>query len=442
MVGLDGMVRAGSSAWRANAIRINDNSRVLGQYFVRNHRSRFSPSSSYSSVNYRHLRFSRGAFEVLQPKAAKNVFPYSQAIICGYFNGGSARAVSTKGDGGREVNGDEDGTSRLNGVVEMGGAGESIKRPAITSRNKGISENYSALFKARLSSLVVFSTCGGYLAAGPVTDPSCFVGAVVGTGLCAGAAATFNQLLERDRDGRMQRTLGRPLVTGQISPRAALTAGIMATGLGGSTLFFMANPLTAALGVGNVLLYSIPYTLSKPLTEANTWIGAVVGGIPPIMGWTAATGGLVGIEPVIVGSLLYLWQLPHFIALSYMYKKDYARGGFKMVPCADPTGSRTSKILLRYSVYMMALPVAAAALGTTSWMFPIEGFLINGLLLRHALTFRKTPNNGNARKVFMSSLWQLPLLLILFCFHSRAWEEDLSQVRNLKLFEYSIFIGA
>ncbi len=433
MVGLGGTIRVGGVVWRANARCISDGSRVLGQCFVRKHTSRVSLSSSYySSVNGRHLRFNGGSFEILQPKDAKNVFPSSQAIGSGNFSGGSVRAVSSKSDdGGREVNVErEDRISRLNGAVEMSGVDENIKKPAVVSR-KGIWGNYNVLFKSRLSSLVVFSASAGYIAAGPVTDPSCFVGAIVGTGLCAGAAGAFNQIVEKNRDSKMHRTVERPLITGQISRNAAIKAGIMATALGGSTLFFMTNPLTAALGVGNVLLYSVPYTLSKPLTEANTWIGSVVGSIPPIMGWTAATGGLVGVEPVIVASILYLWQIPHFIALSYMYRKDYARGGFKMVPCADPTGSRTSKILLRYTSYMMALPVAAAALGATSWMFPIEGFLINGALLRHVLTFRKNPNNGSARKVFLTSLWHLPLLLVLFCFHSRAWEKDLSKVRNL-----------
>ncbi len=431
MVGLGGTIKVGGVAWRANARCISNGSRVLGQSFIKKHRLRVSPSSSYySSVNGRHLRFNGGSFEILLPKDTKNVFPPPQAIGCGYFSGGSVRAVSTKGDdGGREVNVDrEDRILRLKGAVEMSGVDENIKQPTVVSI-KGILGNYGVLFKSRLSSLVVFSATAGYIAAGPVTDPSCFVGAIVGTGLCAGAGGAFNQILEKHRDSKMHRTVERPLVTGQISRNAAIKAGIMATVVGGGTLFCMTNPLTAALGVGNVFLYSIPYTLSKPLTEANTWIGAVVGSIPPIMGWTAATGGLVGVEPVILASILYFWQMPHFIALSYMYRKDYARGGFRMVPCADPTGSRTSNIMLRYSAYMMALPVAAAALGATSWMFPVEGFLLNGTLLRHVLTFRKTPNNGNARKVFLTSLWHLPLLLVLFCFHSRAWEKDLSKVR-------------
>ncbi len=436
MVGLGGTITIGGVAWRSNARCFSDGSRVLGQLFVRKYRSRVSPSSSYyTSVNGRHLRFNGGSFEILQPKDAKNMLSSSQTIGCGYFSAGSVRAVSTKGDhGGKEVNVDnESRISRLKCTVDMNGVDENLKKPTAVSR-KGILGNYSVLFKSRLSALVVFSASAGYVAAGPVADPSCFVGTLVGTGLCAGAAGAFNQVLERYRDSKMHRTAGRPLVTGQISPNAAIKAGIAATALGGSTLFFITNPLTAALGVGNVLLYSIPYTLSKPLTEANTWIGAVVGSIPPVMGWTAATGGVVGVEPVILASILYFWQLPHFIALSYMYRKDYARGGFKMVPCADPTGSRTSKIILSYSAYMMALPVAAATLGATSWMFPVEGFLINGAFLRHALTFRKNPNNGNARKVFLSSLWHLPLLLVLFCFHSRAWEKDLSKVRILFYF--------
>jgi len=147
----------------------------------------------------------------------------------------------------------------------------------------------------------------------------------------------------------MMRTCKRPLPTGAVSPAAALGYAGTTAAAGVGVLAAATNPVTAALGAANIALYAGPYTLLKPVSEWNTWVGALVGAIPPLMGWTAAGGSVLDAAPLLLGSVCFLWQFPHFFSLAWVHRRDYARGGFKMVPCADPTGARTADLVWRYS---------------------------------------------------------------------------------------------
>lgn len=166
--------------------------------------------------------------------------------------------------------------------------------------------------------------------------------------------------------------------------------------------------------------------MSKRYTEWNTWVGSLVGAVPPVMGYAAATGGVVlAAEPMALASLLFLWQFPHFFALSWLHREDYARGGFAMVAVNDPHGVRSAGLIWEYSLYLTALPILASTAGLTSWMFAVEGTAANLYLLSLAHAFRKdSSSNAKARKIFMCSLWYLPLLLAAYVFHSRVWEEQ------------------
>ncbi|GMH53167.1 hypothetical protein TL16_g01389 [Triparma laevis f. inornata] len=274
---------------------------------------------------------------------------------------------------------------------------------------------YAELSKARLSSLVVLTTSCGFLSAGlPLTlSLPTMLGASFGTALCASSASTWNQVLEVDRDKKMKRTRLRPLPAGNVSIQEASALAITTGTLGGLTLYAFTDPLTTALGLGNIAL-----------SEINTWVGAIVGAIPPVMGWTAAGGNLLDPECAFLASSLFLWQFPHFFALSWMHRVDYSRGGFQMVPCNDPTGDRTASLITRYSVYLSTLPILSTFAGITSSMFAVEGFLLNGYLLYRAKKFDDDRSNGNARKVFLTSLWYLPCLLGLFIFHSKNWNDE------------------
>jgi len=144
-----------------------------------------------------------------------------------------------------------------------------------------------------------------------------------------------------------------------------------------------------------------------------------------MMGWAAATGGdLLSAEPIALATLLFLWQFPHFFAIAWMYREDYARGGFQMVPVNDPDGSRTAKLIRNYSLYLSALPIITSISGLTSYMFCVEGCLLNGYLLYQSYKFEEDRSNGNARKIFMTSLVYLPVLLFFYIYHSRMWNKN------------------
>eukprot|EP01031_Cornospumella_fuschlensis_P031718 gene31718-38331_t len=338
------------------------------------------------------------------------------------------------------------------------------------------------LSKFRLSSLVVLTTSAGFLAAGFPVDLLTLSTASVGTALCAASASTFNQVIEVDNDRLMKRTAQRPLPSGKLSLGFAKQWGVL-TGLGGvGLLYATTSPLVAALGAGNILLYAGLYTYSKRFSEINTWIGSIVGAVPPLMGWLAAThpltlpsstpsthplttlvqsdplhfpalteglgvgwegwGGFVCGEPIFLSTLLLLWQFPHFFALCYMYKDDYKRGGFKMVSTADDfagvgsASQRVADLTLRYSVYLALVPPVSSYLGYTSYMYTVEATALNAYLLYLCAKFHNKQSQGNARRIFLTSLWYLPLILVGFIFHSRiyniqgeALEEDAEGVK-------------
>lgn len=305
-------------------------------------------------------------------------------------------------------------------VVTSGSRGAKVKSSWLSTQWK----IYSELAKFRLSSLVVVTSGAGFICAGAPLDLPTMATACIGTGLCAASAGTFNQVMERDIDRQMKRTQARPLPSGEVSAeKASVFGGLM--GLSGvSLLLATTNPLTAALGAGNILLYAPIYTYSKRFTELNTWIGSIVGAIPPVMGWTAAGGSLMAAEPWALASLLFLWQFPHFFALSWLHREDYARGNFAMVPVNDPTGVRTAGLIQEYSLYLAAFPIVASALGWTSYMFAVEGTIANAYLLMLSRKFSQERSNAQARRIFLCSLWYLPLLLAAYVFHSRMWEKN------------------
>jgi len=303
-----------------------------------------------------------------------------------------------------------------------------VSSAAVTAATPSTAEYISAgseLSKARLSALVVATSTAGFLAAGgPVSYPA-LAACAAGTALCSSSASTWNQIFEIDRDKRMKRTSNRPLVKGTVSVGTAAMLAT-ATGLGGGTLLAVGtDPVTVSLGIGNIALYSGLYTYMKPRSELNTWVGAVVGAIPPVMGWTAATGGsLFDLEAAMLGTTLFLWQFPHFFALAWMHRVDYDRGGFQMVPVNDPDGDRTAGLINRYTWYLSAVPLASSVLGVTSSMFAVEGVALNAYALYVARNFDRDRSNANARKVFLTSLWYLPCLMTLFILHSRRWRND------------------
>jgi len=291
---------------------------------------------------------------------------------------------------------------------------------------------YMDLSKARLSALVVATTAAGFVAAGGPLCPATLSACCAGTALCSSSAAAFNQIFESHHDSKMKRTQQRPLVQGTLTETQASIAatawGVAGTGI----LAYATDPVTTFLGASNIVLYAGVYTYMKQHSVYNTWVGAVVGAIPPVMGWTAATGGqILDVEALLLGATLYLWQMPHFFALSYMHRLDYARGGFQMVPVLEENGDETARLITRYTWYLSSIPVLATVLDVTSSMFCYEGVALNAYALYVAYKFQHDRTNANARKVFLTSLWYLPCLLMLFLLHSKTWDDvDEDKVEN------------
>eukprot|EP01138_Halocafeteria_seosinensis_P008784 gb/GECG01008978.1/.p1 GENE.gb/GECG01008978.1/~~gb/GECG01008978.1/.p1 ORF type:complete len:466 (+),score=32.38 gb/GECG01008978.1/:1-1398(+) len=283
---------------------------------------------------------------------------------------------------------------------------------------------YMQLSKARLTGLVVASSAAGYLMAGIPSCMGSLACAAVGTGLASASANTWNQVYETWNDGQMHRTRARPLPSGRLSPTQASIFGVLAGGTGVGVLYFGCNPMTAILGAANIALYSAVYTPLKQLSPINTHIGAVVGAIPPLMGYSAAGGDIMTAEAMSMASLLFLWQMPHFYALAWRHREDYSRGGYKMISLNDANGLETAQGILGYSVAMSLLPVVVSALGVTSPMFAVWSCPANLYVTYKAWKFYSERSDKNARSVFLASLWYLPLLMTLMVIHSSQWETE------------------
>jgi protoheme IX farnesyltransferase len=282
---------------------------------------------------------------------------------------------------------------------------------------------YAQLGKARLTSLVVASSSCGFLLAGAPVDAKGLAAVTAGVALQSFAANTFNQVYEVRTDALMNRTRARPLPAGRISRAHAGVFGAANAVCGTALLAAFCNPVSAGLGAANILLYAGIYTPLKQQSVYNTHVGAVVGALPPLIGYAAATG-TVSVEAGLLGAGLFFWQFPHFYALAYMYKHDYLLGGHKMMPCFDETGARTARSMIRNSVALSVLPLISYSLGITSIMFPIESLAFNGVLLYASYKFKADPSVGNARRVFKASLLYLPVFMGLMIFHKNGWSDD------------------
>ncbi|XP_046888442.1 protoheme IX farnesyltransferase, mitochondrial [Hypomesus transpacificus] len=281
---------------------------------------------------------------------------------------------------------------------------------------------YARLAKIKLTALVVVTAAAGYAMAPVPFDPAMFFLASLGTGLASCTANSINQYFEVPFDSNMNRTKNRPLVRGQISPLHAVSFAL-ACGVPGLTLLTLAvNPLTGLLGGLNIFLYTCCYTPLKRLSISNTWVGAVVGAIPPVMGWTAATGAL---DPgaLLLGGFLYCWQFPHFNALSWNLREDYSRGGYRMMSVTHPGMCR--RVALRHSLGLVGLSGLGPVLDVTTWTFPLVSLPINLYISYLAFRFYRQGDRSSARKLFFCSLWHLPMLLLLAltCKKSRAAQE-------------------
>jgi protoheme IX farnesyltransferase len=281
---------------------------------------------------------------------------------------------------------------------------------AVTVRRTSPLADYIALAKPRLNGLVVASSAAGYyLGSASPLDVAGMTIAVAGTALVAGGAAVLNQVYERDTDALMRRTRLRPLPDGRISPSDAAIYGTVLSIAGLVLLASRANLLAAGLALATLVIYLTVYTPLKRRSPAATLVGAVPGALPPLIGWTASHGRLSA-GGLALFAIVFLWQIPHFMAIAWLYRDDYSRAGFPMLPVIDPEGRRAAAQAVLYSVALWPVSLVPSFVGVSGQIYLASAFLMGGVLLWLALGFRSVRTDRRARALFFGSITYLPLL--------------------------------
>jgi len=273
--------------------------------------------------------------------------------------------------------------------------------------------DFVALAKPRLNMLVVVSAVAGYvMASGDTGDVLRLLCMTIGTGLVAGGASGFNQILEREPDGLMQRTRLRPMPDGRLSVRDAILFAVVLTAAGLIILAVGANLLSAIVAFATLASYAVVYTPLKKRTSFATVVGAVPGALPPVIGWAAAAGTLSRGAWVLFG-IVFLWQLPHFLAIAWMYREDYARAGFPMLPVIDPDGRSTARQSVVYAAALLPVSLAPTLVGMTGTLYFAGALILSLLFLGLSLRFALSRSTPDARRLFFGSITYLPLLWLL-----------------------------
>lgn len=273
--------------------------------------------------------------------------------------------------------------------------------------------DFLELTKPRITLLVLATTLVGFfLGSGPGISLGLLGHALLGTALVAGGASALNMWSERRLDGLMKRTLHRPLPAGRLQAPDALRFATALAAAGLAYLFYRVNPLTSLLAAATLLSYLFVYTPLKTRTWWCTLIGAVPGAIPPVMGYTAATGSLDTPAWILFG-ILFFWQIPHFYAIGWIYREDYARAGFPMLPVVDETGRRTAWQAGLHIVALMIMTVLPALAGVAGNLY-LGGALLSGAcFLAFGTSFARMRSLASARRLFVASVCYLPLLMAL-----------------------------
>lgn len=285
-----------------------------------------------------------------------------------------------------------------------------VLHPA-AAREKSWSAVWADLIKARLTLLVLLTTAVGfYLGWQGTMNFVAMFHALLGTALVASGAAALNQWLEREHDAKMRRTASRPLPSGRLQPATVAIFGGIISVAGLVYLAVLVNPLTSIIGAVTSISYLFIYTPLKRVTWTNTLIGAIPGALPPLMGWTAARNELGG-EGWTLFALLAFWQLPHFFAIAWLYRDEYARAGFVMLPHIDPDGRRTAQQSVSNTIGLVFVSLAPVALGMAGKIYLVAALVLGLSFLYCAIQFARELSTQRARQMFFASIVYLPLLL-------------------------------
>jgi protoheme IX farnesyltransferase len=280
--------------------------------------------------------------------------------------------------------------------------------------------DYLQLARPRLALLVLVTVGAGWLLAatnGASWAP--LIHALIGTSLLFAGASALNQLLERHTDALMPRTSNRPLPTARLRTREVLVLGSALSAAGLADLVAARQLLGSGLGLFALISYILLYTPLKRRTTLNTLIGAIPGAVPPLIGWAAARGrldaGALGLFLIV-----FLWQVPHFLAIAWIYRDEYRAAGLQMLSVSDPDGVQTGRQMVRYSLALVLASVLPCAVGLGSWISALGALILGGVFVYTTVVFTRTPTKDQARHVFRASLVFLPALFLLFVLDALA----------------------
>ncbi|HEY3092504.1 MAG TPA: heme o synthase [Vicinamibacterales bacterium] len=270
--------------------------------------------------------------------------------------------------------------------------------------------DFVSLTKPRLNFLVLITTLGGMYIAAPAGVPLALLAhALVGTALVAGGAAALNQALEHETDSLMRRTRQRPIPGGRLRVAEGTWFGVLLSAAGLIELTWKVNPLAAAVAAATLASYVFVYTPLKRRTSLSTLVGAVPGALPPVIGWAAATG-TISFPAIVLFGIVFLWQMPHFLAIAWLYRDDYSHAGIPLLPVLEPDGRRTGQQALLYAAALWPVSLLPAAAHIAGAPYSVVAMLLGFGLIALSARFARERTTKTAKNLFLYSIVYLPLL--------------------------------
>ncbi len=280
--------------------------------------------------------------------------------------------------------------------------------------------DYVTLTKPRLNFLVLLTTAAAYsLGAGPDSTLVDFAHTLLGTFLVAGGASSLNQAWERDTDRLMRRTRMRPIADLRLPPSAGVIFGLLLCAAGAAELGYFLNPLSAGVAMFTAISYVLFYTPLKTRTSLSTIVGALPGALPAVIGWAAATN-TISLEAWVLFGIVFMWQMPHFLAIAWMYRDEYARAGMPLLPVIQPDGRSTGRQAVIYTAALIPLSMMPTGVGLASPWYMVGALTLGAILMLLAVEFSAKRTIETARRLFFGSILYLPILWALLVFDHRA----------------------
>jgi heme o synthase len=291
---------------------------------------------------------------------------------------------------------------------------------AVAEKSHSRAGDFVSLTKPRLNFLVLLTTAAAYsLGAGPEARLIDLVHTLVGTFLVAGGAAALNQVWERKTDRLMRRTAQRPMADMRMTVAHGLTFGLLLTILGAAELAYFINPLSSIVALFTTASYILFYTPLKLRTSLSTIAGALPGALPAVIGWAAATNTL-SIEGWVLFGIVFMWQMPHFLAIAWMYRDEYARAGMPLLPVIEPDGRSTGRQAVLYTAALIPLSMMPTGVGLATVWYLVGAIVLGAILMVMSLEFSVKRDLATARRLFFGSILYLPILWAILVFDHRA----------------------